>query len=105
MEAKGHFTDDEYWAVMISLGMDKALYSLRDEGDEITDQTHVSRRRAVIISHPGFLAQRREQRAELERTMADDAATKAAKATKRAAAEAGKVERAEARAEKQRLKV
>jgi hypothetical protein len=31
MEARGYITDEQYWAVMTSLGFDKAKYSLRDE--------------------------------------------------------------------------
>lgn len=105
MEANGHVTDEQYWEVMTSLGFDKEKYSLRDESEEITDGTHVTRRRAVIVSNPGFLAERREQRAEADRVVAATAAAKAASAAKREEDQLTKATNAAARAAKKQQKV
>ena len=93
-------TDEEYWQVMTSLGFDKQKYSLRDDSDEVDDATHVTRRRAVVVSSPGFLAELCEQRAEAERKVAAIAAAKVASAAKREADQLNKAANAKARAEK-----
>ena len=70
MEANGHITDEAMWNVLTELGMDKQAYSLRDDHDEVDAATHTSRRRAVILSNPGFLAQLQQQRAAKEGAIA-----------------------------------
>ncbi len=105
MEANGFFTDEQYWQVMTSLSLNKEEYSLRDESEEVKDTTHVTRRRAVVVSNPSFLAERRVQRDEAERKVAATAAAKLASAVKRETDLATKAANAVARAEKKRQKV
>ena len=100
MEVNGYVTDEQYWQVMTSLGFDKQKYSLRDDSDEVDDATHVTRRRAVVVSSPGFLAELREQRAEAARKVAAIAAAKEASAAKRQADQLIKAANAEARVAK-----
>lgn len=105
IEANGFFTDDEYWEVMTSLGLDKEVYSVRDENEEVKKTTHVTRRRRGVVSNSSFLAERRAQRDEAERKVAAAAAAKLASAVKREADLAIKAANALARAEKKKQKV
>ena len=70
MEANGHITDEAMWDVLTELGMEMQAYSLRVQHDKVTSTTHISRRRAVILSNPGFLAQLQQQRAAKEGAIA-----------------------------------
>jgi RNase P subunit RPR2 len=57
MDANCLVIDKHYWVVMTCLGFDKARYSLRAENEETKTTTHATRRRDMIVSHLGFLAE------------------------------------------------
>ena len=105
MEANGHITDEAMWDVLTELGMEKQAHSLRDQHDEVTVTSHISRRRAVIFSNPGFMAQLQQQRAAKEGAIAAAAYAKAAVATSKQQRLAKQAAAAAKRAEMALLKV
>ena len=65
---------------MTCLDFDKAKYSLRAKNEEIKTTTHATRRRDMIVSQPGFLAQHHDQApCAADRKVASAAADRAAR--------------------------
>ena len=90
---------------MSCLGFDKARYSLRAENDETKTTTHATRRRGMIVSHLGFLAEHNALApCASDRKVASAAADRAARDTALATKQATNAANVEARATKQRAK-